>query len=115
MFKQLTSSAMIATALKKGAPESPTSLTIDYTGATEDTIRALADAQVKVRVQAKFRKDQKVPGTHTVKVAEMVVGRSGMSADQIEAIAIENARADPKKAAELLKILQAAIAGSAKK
>lgn len=115
MFKQPTSTSVIQTAAKKGSKEIPTSLTIDYTGATEETVRALADRQVKVMVQQKFRtqataeKPTPIPASYTVKVAELQVGTGGMTPEAMQAAVLANAASDPKAAQALIKQLEAAL------
>lgn len=55
-----------------------TNLTIDWEGASEEQIRALASKQIVVLVQAKFRRDatakenpKAVPGTFTIAVKDI--------------------------------------------
>lgn len=115
MFKSPIHTSVISTAAKKGAKEVPTSLTVDFTGASEETIKALAVAQVKVRIQQKFRSDATaekptpIPSAYTVKVSELSVGNGGMTPEGMAAAVVANAPNDPKAAEALIKALQAAL------
>lgn len=89
-----------------------TALTIDFTGATEETVRDLAVAQVKVRAQAHFRKNG-IPKQYTLKVAEMATSGVGLSPEQMEAAVLSQFAGNPTALAEFIK--RAQLAGNTAK
>ena len=110
----ITTTTMETKVDKKSPTAVVTALTIDWTGSTEDQLKALAEKQIKVYLQAKFRaaatadkaEDRKpIPKSHTVKVIEVASGRSGMTTDQMLESLAALAKTDPKFKAQMDKVL----------
>lgn len=85
-----------------------TSMTIVWDGATDEQVKNLAIAQIKVRAQSHFRKHG-IPKTYQLKVAELSTNGSGLSQEQMDQMVIANALADPVKAKAMLDQLNAAL------
>ena len=86
----------------------PTVLTVNWDGATEDQVKALALRQIVVAVQQGFRKNG-IPSTYTVNVSEVASGtRAALTPEQMIEALVEGAKTDPAKKAALEAKLRAA-------
>lgn len=108
----ITQTTMETKVDKKATSGVITALSIDWTGVTEEQVKALAEKQIKVLLQSRFRAqataetDKKpIPKTYTVKVVELNTGRGGMSTDQMLESLKALGKADPKFQAQIEKAL----------
>lgn len=92
---------------KKAAPKL-TQFTVDWTGCDEAIAINLAEQQLVVREQGKFRKLEAIPATHKVVMKDYATGaRANVTPEMMEAAILEKAKSDPKERAALIAKLQA--------
>lgn len=69
-----TTNIEVDTRPQQGAESVKTTLTIDWTGCTEDDLRAMAQQALIVKLQGAWRKNGIPNGEHTVKASDYKVG-----------------------------------------
>lgn len=69
-----TTTIEVDTRPSAGAESVKTNLSIDWTGCTEDALRAMAQQALVVKLQGAWRKNGIPSGDHTIKAADYKVG-----------------------------------------